>query len=111
MTGIAFPICERAPSFLDDIPSCLVLHGRLAPSGSAGYCLLFRGMVACHYKWSLPAQFPMKSVDTAATDGLGLVPARAAIVGNVRAQRVRCANGRRRASCAIDATIAGEVLR
>jgi hypothetical protein len=28
-------------------------------------------MVAYYYKCSLPAQFPMKSVDTAAIDGLG----------------------------------------
>jgi len=79
----------RGRHILDDIPSLPVPHGKLAPSGSAGYCLLFPGMVACHNKYSLPAQFPMKSVVTAATDGLG----------------------RRRTSCAIDATVAGAVLR
>jgi hypothetical protein len=46
--------------------------------------LLFPGMVACHYKCSLPAQFPMKSVDTAAIDGLGLVPATAMTFSTVR---------------------------
>jgi hypothetical protein len=61
----------------------------MAPGGPAGNCLLFPGMVARQYKYkcSLPAQFPMKSVDTAAIDGVGLVPARLAIVGKLRAQR------------------------
>jgi hypothetical protein len=45
---------------------------------------LFPGMVACHYKCSLPAQFPRKSVDTAAIDGLGLVPATAMTFSTVR---------------------------
>jgi len=68
-------------------PLWSVLHGKLAPGGSAGYCLLFPGVIACHSRCNLSAQAPMKSVDTAAPDGLGLVPARPAMVGNVRAQR------------------------
>src|ERR1700716_3217327 len=56
-------------------------------------------IVCCSLVWlpvtrcSLPAQFPMKSIDTAAIDGLGLVPARPAIVGNVRAQRFAAPTG------------------
>ncbi len=91
-------------------PLLSVLHGKLAPSGSAGYCLPFPGVVACHSRCSLPAQAPMKSIDTAAPDGLGLVPA----TGDSRKRSsatVRCANGRRRASCAIGATVAGAALR
>jgi hypothetical protein len=77
---------SRAPSF-GRHPLIAVLLESSAPGGPAGYCLLFPDIVARHHKCSLPAQFPMKSVDTAATDGLGLVPARPAIVGNIRAQR------------------------
>jgi hypothetical protein len=45
------------------------------------------------YKCSLPAQFQMKSVDTAATDGVGLVPAKPAMVGKLRAQRFAAPRG------------------
>jgi len=51
----------------------------------------------------------IKSIDTAAPDGLGL-PA----TGDSRKRSgatVRCANERRRASSAIDATVAGAALR
>jgi len=52
----------------------------------------------------------IKSIDSAAPDDLGLVPA----TGDSRKRSgatVRCANGRRRANCAIDATVAGAALR
>ena len=43
----------------------------LAPSGSATIVCCSLLWLPGHYKCSLPAQFPMKSVATAATDGLG----------------------------------------
>jgi hypothetical protein len=49
-------------------------------------------------------------IDSAAPDGLGLVPA----TGDSRKRSsatVRCTNGWRRANCAIDATVAGAALR
>jgi hypothetical protein len=51
----------------------------------------------------------IKSIDGAAPDDLGL-PA----TGDSRKRSgatVRCTNGRRRANCAIDATVAGAALR
>jgi hypothetical protein len=67
--------------------------------GLAGGPFTARGMV----------QALIKSIDTAAPDDLRLP---ATSDGRKRSgTTVRCANERRRASCAIDATVAGAVLR
>jgi hypothetical protein len=52
-------------------------------------------IIGCYpvHRCSLPAQFQMKSVETVARDGLGLVPATPAMVGNVRAQRFAVPTG------------------
>jgi hypothetical protein len=96
---------------LGGIPSLPVLHGKLATSGQAGYYLLFPGMVARLDKCSLHAQFPMKSVDTAANDSFGLGSRKTGDRRKRSSATVRCANGRRRTSCAVDATVAGAILR
>jgi hypothetical protein len=67
--------------------------------------------VTSHYTCSLPAQFPMKSVATAATDGLGPGSCKTGDSRKGSSATVRCARGRRRTSCAIGATVAGAVLR
>ena len=67
--------------------------------------------VTSHYKCSLPAQFPMKSVATPAADGLGSGSCKTGDSRKGPSATVRCAKGRRRTSCAIDATVAGAVLR
>src|ERR1700681_1225851 len=38
-------LADRGRRLLGNIPPSPVLHGKLAPSGSASYCLLFPGMV------------------------------------------------------------------
>jgi hypothetical protein len=73
--------------------------------------LLFPDMVARHHKCSLPAQFPMKSVATAATNGPGSGSCKTGASRRGPSATVRGAKGRRRTSCAIDATVAGAVLR
>ena len=72
--------------------------------------LLFPGMVAYHYKCSLPARFPMKSIDTAAIDGLDLVPTTAMTFSTVRRRQqimrsIRSAERRGEAFSRIDSTL------
>jgi hypothetical protein len=105
--GTVLPIAGAA--FWATSPSSPVLHAKLAPSGSATIICCSLIWLPGHYKCSLPAQFPMKSVATATTDGLGSHK-----TGDSRkgpSATVRCAKGRPRTTCAIDATVAGAVLR
>jgi len=83
--GTVLPIAGAA--FWATSPSSPVLHAKLAPSGSATIVCCSLVWLSGHYKCSLPAQFPMKSVATAETDGLGSGSCKTGIVGKVRAQR------------------------
>jgi hypothetical protein len=45
-TTVGVGLADRGRRLLGNIPPSPVLHGKLAPSGSAGYCLLFPDTVA-----------------------------------------------------------------
>ena len=105
-TTIGVGLADRGRRILGDIPLIAGSACKAGPKRLGYYCLLFPDMVAGHYKCSLPAQFPMNVID-----GLGSSSCKTGDSRKDSSATVRCAEGRLRTNCAIDATVAGAVLR